>query len=93
MMHASYITKVPSEKEAALSLHQRGVKFLTDSNRWNVNGKPHIVRQMLKNTEPTGRRKREQGSLSPWILKMLAKIGCFLSFEWDKTKFTTFGTP
>jgi len=31
----------------------------------------------------------------PWILKCLAKKGCFVSFEWEKTKlkFTTFGPP
>jgi len=28
-----------SEKEAALDLPQLGVRFLTDSNNWNVNGK------------------------------------------------------
>ena len=39
-----------------------------------------------------GRRK---GSLGlPWILKISTiKKGCFLSFEWEKTNFTTFGTP
>jgi len=43
-----------SEKEAALGLHQLGVRFLADSNNWNVNGTPNLrsVRQMLKSTEP-----------------------------------------
>jgi len=27
----------------------------------------------------------------PWILKFSAKKGCFISFEWEKTNFTTFG--
>jgi len=27
----------------------------------------------------------------PWILKFSAKKGCFPSFEWDKSNFTTFG--
>jgi len=25
----------------------------------------------------------------PWILKLFSKKGCILSFEWEKTKFTT----
>jgi len=29
--------------------------------------------------------------LVPWILKISAKQGCFLNFEWEKTNFTTFG--
>jgi len=29
-----------SEKEAALGISQLGVRFLADSNSWNVNGKP-----------------------------------------------------
>ena len=28
-----------------------------------------------------------------WILKISAKNGCFLSFEWEKSNFTTFGPP
>ena len=40
-----------------------------------------------------GRRKGWQGGLVPWILKISAKQGCFLNFEWEKTKFTTFGPP
>jgi len=35
-----------------------------------------------------GHRK---GGLGPhWILKISAKKVCFLSFEWEKTNFTTF---
>jgi len=43
-----------SEKEAALRLPQLYVRFLTDSNSWNVNGTPNVraVRQMLKRTAP-----------------------------------------
>jgi len=37
--YATYITCMPSEKEVALSLPQLGVRFLADSNSWNVNGK------------------------------------------------------
>jgi len=33
------------------------------------------------------------GALAPWILKILAKKGCFLGFEWEKTNFATFGPP
>jgi len=32
-------------------------------------------------------------SWHPWILKILAKKGWFLSFEWEKTILTTFGLP
>jgi len=31
------------------------------------------------------------GRGAPWILKISAKKCCFLSFEWEKTNFTTFG--
>jgi len=35
-----------------------------------------------------------RGALAPsWILKISAKKGCFLSFEWDKINFTTFSPP
>jgi len=30
------------------------------------------------------------GRCSPWVLKFIAKKECFLSFEWEKTNFTTF---
>ena len=33
------------------------------------------------------------GRTIPWILKFPAKKGCFIRFEWEKTNFTTFGTP
>jgi len=38
------------KKEAALGLSQLGVRFLDDSNSWNVNGTSNLrpVRQMLK---------------------------------------------
>jgi len=29
----------------------------------------------------------------PWVLKLLAKKGCFLSFQWKKTYFTAFDPP
>jgi len=43
-----------SEKEAALRLHQLDVRFLADSNSWNMNGMPNVraVRQMLRSTAP-----------------------------------------
>ena len=43
-----------SEKEAALCLPQLDVRFLTDSNSWNVNGTPNVraVRQILRSTAP-----------------------------------------
>ena len=34
-----------------------------------------------------------RGPLTTWILKSLAKKGYFLSFEWEKTNFTTFNPP
>jgi len=37
MIHATYMY---SEKEVALGLPQLCLRFLTDSNSWNVNGKP-----------------------------------------------------
>jgi len=41
-----------------------------------------------------GRRKGGAGGTRPpWILKISAKKGCFLSFEWEKTNFTAFGPP
>jgi len=47
---------VSSEKEAALGLYQLCVRFLADSNSWNVNGMPtfRTVRQMHKSAEPAG---------------------------------------
>jgi len=44
------------EKEAASGLPQIGLRFLADSNNWNVNGTRNLrtVRQMLRNTEPAG---------------------------------------
>jgi len=33
------------------------------------------------------------GALAPWILKLLAKKGCFFNFERYKTNFTAFGPP
>jgi len=40
-MHAIYITCMSLEKEAPLGLPQLGLRFLADSNSWNVNGKSH----------------------------------------------------
>jgi len=39
------------------------------------------------------RRKGGKGVKAPWILKISAKKGCFLNFEWEKPNFTTFGLP
>jgi len=43
-------------RKQLLGLRQLGVRFLADSNSWNVNGTPNprILRQMLKSTEPAG---------------------------------------
>jgi len=35
----------------------------------------------------------ERGALPPWILRLLAKKGCFFNFEGLKRNFTTFGPP
>jgi len=32
-------------------------------------------------------------AIHPWILKISANKVCFLSFEWEKSNFTTFGHP
>jgi len=32
----------------------------------------------------------EGGGLLPWISKISVKKGCFVSFKWEKTNFTTF---
>jgi len=34
-----------------------------------------------------------RGTLPPRILKSLEKKSCFLSFKWEKTNVTTFGSP
>ena len=34
-----------------------------------------------------------QARASEGILKILAKTGCFLSFEWEKTNLTTLSPP
>jgi len=39
-----------------------------------------------------GVAKGGAGTLAPWILKNSAKK-FFFNFEWEKTNFTTFGTP
>jgi len=69
-----------SEKEAALGLPQLGLKFLTDSNSWNVNGTPIFgtVRQTLKNTT------RELSSD-----KVLAQPSVLFSVELLKTNLST----
>jgi len=38
-------------------------------------------------------RKGAGGAWPPWILKISAKKGCFLNFEWEKKNFTTFVLP
>jgi len=38
-IHAAYILYMSSEKEAAFGLPQLGLRFFSDSNSWNVNGK------------------------------------------------------
>jgi len=45
-----------SEKEAALGLHQLGVRFFADNNSRNVNETANLrtVKQMLMSTEPAG---------------------------------------
>ena len=50
------ITSMCSEKKTALGLPQLGMRFLADSNSWNVNGMLNVgtMRQMLKRTKPTG---------------------------------------
>ena len=40
-----------------------------------------------------GHGRRKGGPRPPWILKMSAQKGHFLSFEWEKSNFTTFAAP
>jgi len=40
MIHATHTTNKYSEKETASGLPQLGLRFLDDSNSWNINGKP-----------------------------------------------------
>ena len=81
----SYVHSTPENKRDLL---------FRISQRWLV------VKVLICNH---GRRKGWHGALSPpWSLeisakkkisKISAKKGCFLSFEWEKTNFTTFGPP
>jgi len=50
VIYATYITYTSLQKKAALGLPQLGVRFLADSNSWNVNGTTNLktVRQMFK---------------------------------------------
>jgi len=52
-----------------------------------------IQRQLYTacNTWRHGRRKG--GTFPPWFLQISAKKGCFRSFEYEKTNFTTFAPP
>jgi len=50
---------------------------------------PAIFTHLL--LEPRASDGRRQGT--PLILKISAKQGCFRSFEWEKTNFTTFVPP
>jgi len=56
MIHATYITYTSSKKEATLRLPQLVVRFLADSNRWNVNRTLNLktARQMLEQNETAG---------------------------------------
>jgi len=74
MIHATY--KSP-EKEAALGLPQLGVRFLADSNSWNVNG-------MLKSrTEADAEEYCDS-----WFLTMFsAHPSVFFSVGLFRTKF------
>jgi len=40
-----------------------------------------------------GRRKGGSGGLGPLALEIFRKKGCFLSFEWEKSKLTACGPP
>jgi len=40
-----------------------------------------------------GHRKGGRGALAPPDFEIFSKKGCFFCFEWEKTKFTTFGHP
>jgi len=40
-----------------------------------------------------GVRKERQGGQGPLAFEIFNKKGCFLSFKWEKSNFTTFGPP
>jgi len=42
MIHATHITYMSSEKEAALGLPQLGLRLIADSNSWIVNATPNL---------------------------------------------------
>jgi len=51
---------------------------------------PHLCQIDLKNLTKAGCMGVGRGA-SEWIFELSAKKGCFLSFEWEKTNFTSFG--
>ena len=52
-----------------------------------------LARSIKLRDLPLWASEGEQGGRLPWILKISAKKGCFLSFEREKTNFTNFGSP
>ena len=51
--------------------------------------------KLMEKSFSQGRRKwgARRDSAPAWILTFSEKKGCFLSFEWEKSNFTTFGHP
>jgi len=52
---------------------------------------PNIRRHISFSSVPMGVGRGQGGPRSPWILKILAKNGCFVVSNGKKTNFTTFG--
>jgi len=59
-----------------------------------LTGVSYLPKRPLRHqTTGMGVGKEAWESWHPWILKIFAKKGWFLSFEWEKTILTTFGLP
>ena len=52
-----------------------------------------LAQNIRRSSRPTRVHGRRKGGASPLDFENISKIGCFLSFEWEKTNFTTFGPP
>jgi len=67
--------------------HQLAKNVITISKYWTL-----LARQVSFTDFELQTWASEGGQGGHWIWKISAK-GCFLSFEWEKTNFTTFGLP
>ena len=84
--------------------HSKGEKHTHHYVRANYNSKIRLRECLVEYQQssigvrldwlaPRASEGGQRGALTPWILKFSAKKGCFLSFEREKSNFTTFGPP